>query len=966
MFKKMIQNAQDTCINAGLKLWHFVILPCLDACIKAFHKAWRLCVGIPSMSLKTVFKIVVVGLALIGVLKLIPPLSTRGSEQLPVLHEVKRESQDPQPAAERGVIVFIHGLGGDSQETWRASKDTPTFMKLMAEDPDLSRYDIYTLGYGAQIFSNKGRFETAVQSLKDHLDNKWRDSRHIVIVAHSLGGLVAQHAIALSDLGSQERLHQTLTFISLATPFRGSEIADLLKNLTTAGSVNMDVLDTKNELSIIGSRYWKKCCADCGGRLVHFAGFEKKSLIITPVVNEESANATVGPGFAFGFDGDHFTICKPKDRESKVYQVVRNWIINQEAQRIEWAKLPETVVLQPGNRYVLARGDHIIKKDIDIPIGAKLEIQPGANLTFVDGAVLHCRGKLFAGVPLADVADTDRQKQLLEQFAPVTFRFEDSALKEGAVMLQGPHTASSYLNKCEFLDGRGVSIDKPNPRVHAERTDGKGWHDVVKRDPTKSRYGGAVLIVGAEHVDFRDCTFRQCQAWQGGAVMLVGSKRVTLDHCTLVSNHSGYGGGAVYLQDSEAYVSRCVFQTNSTGLNYRKPGHSEPEKSQNNACGGAVYVGYNSYVDLHSCRFIKNEAEYVGGAAYYLGEYRSFETIRQPICSQCFFARNHCEGQGGGALHLDQQASLNITSCRFVANQCTDDPSQPGQDILDASNTPIFSNEHRSGLVFNGDNTFFRSSAVHHPPASVSPTQITLAKVSFPQGGLAPPWMGDDVAVSRHPPQLLRIRHVHDSLITNPECFRRGEPDARKIDTIVIHHVSAIRWDSDSLLKGMPVAVLENIEEGAGVKLADEPRYEVRRCKRIFEMYGVSSHYLIDRNGNVFRLVEDKDIAFHAGKSRMPEPDGREDVNEFSLGIELVASHPDDDPTITKDNQYTPAQYFALRELLVDLCTKYEVPLEHVVGHDDIAVPTGRKKDPGPFFKWPELRKDLATDLGGK
>ena len=47
----------------------------------------------------------------------------------------------------------------------------------------------------------------------------------------------------------------------------------------------------------------------------------------------------------------------------------------------------------------------------------------------------------------------------------------------------------------------------------------------------------------------------------------------------------------------------------------------------------------------------------------------------------------------------------------------------------------------------------------------------------------------------------------------------------------------------------------------------------------------VSSHYLINRKGRIFRFVQDRQVAWHAGKSCW----GRyKNLNESSIGIELV------------------------------------------------------------------------------
>lgn len=116
--------------------------------------------------------------------------------------------------------------------------------------------------------------------------------------------------------------------------------------------------------------------------------------------------------------------------------------------------------------------------------------------------------------------------------------------------------------------------------------------------------------------------------------------------------------------------------------------------------------------------------------------------------------------------------------------------------------------------------------------------------------------------------------------------------------------------------------------------------YGVSELVKIYESYGVSAHYLIDRGGKVYRLVEDKNIAYHAGASKMP--DGRKDVNDFSIGIEMMNK---------EDTQYTKSQYQAVNDLVAYLKQKHAI--KYVVGHGDIA-PT-RKTDPWNF-DWKKLK----------
>ena len=49
--------------------------------------------------------------------------------------------------------------------------------------------------------------------------------------------------------------------------------------------------------------------------------------------------------------------------------------------------------------------------------------------------------------------------------------------------------------------------------------------------------------------------------------------------------------------------------------------------------------------------------------------------------------------------------------------------------------------------------------------------------------------------------------------------------------------------------------------------------------------YKVSCHYLISRNGRIIQMVKEKNIAWHAGKSKWKQ---FKNLNNYSIGIELV------------------------------------------------------------------------------
>ncbi|GBE17017.1 1,6-anhydro-N-acetylmuramyl-L-alanine amidase AmpD [bacterium BMS3Abin15] len=115
--------------------------------------------------------------------------------------------------------------------------------------------------------------------------------------------------------------------------------------------------------------------------------------------------------------------------------------------------------------------------------------------------------------------------------------------------------------------------------------------------------------------------------------------------------------------------------------------------------------------------------------------------------------------------------------------------------------------------------------------------------------------------------------------------------------------------------------------------LGNDP-YDLDGLINEYKQYGVATHYLIDRKGKIYQLVQDKNIAYHAGVSSVS--DGRTDVNNFSIGIELIN---------TKTDEYTSNQYETLNELINYLKLKYSI--KYTLGHDQIAP--GRKDDPWNF-----------------
>lgn len=109
----------------------------------------------------------------------------------------------------------------------------------------------------------------------------------------------------------------------------------------------------------------------------------------------------------------------------------------------------------------------------------------------------------------------------------------------------------------------------------------------------------------------------------------------------------------------------------------------------------------------------------------------------------------------------------------------------------------------------------------------------------------------------------------------------------------------------------------------------------------------VSAHLLIRRDGELVQYVPLTQRAWHAGVSSC---EGRERVNDFSIGIELEGCD---------DQEFESVQYQQLGRVTRILMRAFPaITPKRIYGHSDIAP--GRKTDPGPRFEWQRFHALLA------
>ncbi len=144
--------------------------------------------------------------------------------------------------------------------------------------------------------------------------------------------------------------------------------------------------------------------------------------------------------------------------------------------------------------------------------------------------------------------------------------------------------------------------------------------------------------------------------------------------------------------------------------------------------------------------------------------------------------------------------------------------------------------------------------------------------------------------------------------------FTKNEYENRQIDFLILHHVEADSVD-------------HAIDQ--------------------FNEFEVSSHFLIAENGEIFRLVHENDIAYHAGVSSWRD---QISLNKNSIGIEFINQK-------AFERNFTKEQLIAGMELCKYLIKKNNIAAQNILGHSDVAYDKetellDRKQDPSHFFDW--------------
>lgn len=246
----------------------------------------------------------------------------------------------------RNLILFIHGLTG-SNETWKNEETTNTFPELLLKDEiiesnfDIAYFEYFTsflklkekIGFIGSLFSNNKSTPKNISIkeisniLNTRIEYELIDYESIVIIAHSMGGLIAKRSI-LNYINTNSKIK---LFLSLAVPHLGSELASYGQFVSP--NIQIDELRPLSDETMHLNQEWLK--ASNLPLTKYFIGAYEG------VVNKNSAKPiNTSEDDILNVDENHRTICKPKDENSIVIKssivILKKFLKNNKVNDIDY------------------------------------------------------------------------------------------------------------------------------------------------------------------------------------------------------------------------------------------------------------------------------------------------------------------------------------------------------------------------------------------------------------------------------------------------------------------------------------------------------------------------------------------------------------------------------------------------------------------------------------------------------
>ncbi|MBO3705218.1 MAG: tetratricopeptide repeat protein [Candidatus Accumulibacter sp.] len=249
----------------------------------------------------------------------------------------------------RPALIFVHGLGGDAVDTWRHERCKPDdcWPHWVGRDCNC---DVWALGYDSALSAWQGQ----AMPLPDQGDQvadllatePGLRAKPLALIGHSMGGLVIKTLLingrTKGDPRVEEVVRRIVAIVFVATPHNGSNLASLasavrwvLRTNEQVGNMrahdahlrglNQQFRSAVQKQGIAVRAYAERQGVPVG---VTWAGLRIPTGMRRQVVDASSADPGLPQMTTVPLAGDHFSICKPVDRNQQIHKSLCDFIAN--------------------------------------------------------------------------------------------------------------------------------------------------------------------------------------------------------------------------------------------------------------------------------------------------------------------------------------------------------------------------------------------------------------------------------------------------------------------------------------------------------------------------------------------------------------------------------------------------------------------------------------------------------------
>ncbi|KAK7416890.1 hypothetical protein QQX98_004948 [Neonectria punicea] len=238
-------------------------------------------------------------------------------------------------------FIFVHGLGGGSRKTWSNTHNIADYwpQEWLPTEPRMKNVRIHSFGYDAN-WKNRGASTLTIhdfgQALLMDIHNSPKlgqgdCSNPIVLVGHSMGGLVIKKVLVLArrdptfhDIG--DRIH---TLFFLGTPHRGADLAAFLSNVLRisfghGSKAYVEALVPNSEAIQVTNDDFRHVYE--GVQLYSF--FETTPTSLGLIVDKKSSILELPGEQISHLNGDHMHICKFESPADSNYNRLRDAFVS--------------------------------------------------------------------------------------------------------------------------------------------------------------------------------------------------------------------------------------------------------------------------------------------------------------------------------------------------------------------------------------------------------------------------------------------------------------------------------------------------------------------------------------------------------------------------------------------------------------------------------------------------------------